>query len=181
MWKYFKKYTLQKINISTQNLVLEELRVYCQYSGCNTNYKHKSGGSTRNMCTHLKKHNIIDEDEEQQREETDSQQPATIDQVTNILYYMVMFIVTAGLSFRTIQNKYFKMLITEYFKVSFSWPGRKKIRKLVNKYATEKADKIKKKLEEAKSVSITADGWTSKFQKLSNIFRKPSYTYYFLC
>jgi flagellar biosynthesis/type III secretory pathway M-ring protein FliF/YscJ len=116
------------------------------------------------MCTHLKKHNISDEDEQHHRDETDQQKAAIFDQFTNILYYMVMFIVTAGLSFRTIQNKYFKMLITEYFKVTFSWPGRKKIRKLVNKFATEKAEKIKKKLEEAKSVSITADGWTSNFQ-----------------
>ncbi len=35
----FKQFTCKKINTSTQNVVKEELRVYCQYSNCNANYK----------------------------------------------------------------------------------------------------------------------------------------------
>ena len=66
-----------------------------------------------------------------------------------------MFLITAGLSFRTIENKYFKLLITEFFKVQFSWPGRIKIRKLVAKFVKEKKENIKKKLIDAKKHSIT--------------------------
>ena len=141
MWKHFKTFSSQKVNISTQTIVKEELRVYCQHSGCNVSYKHKIGGSTRNMCTHLKKHKIYGEEEEKREDNTDKseqQKAATFDQVTRILYLMVMFIITAGLSFRTVQNKFFKLLITEFFQVKFPWQGRKKIRKLVHKYVEEK-------------------------------------------
>jgi 3-methyladenine DNA glycosylase Tag len=43
------------------------------------------------------------------------------EQLNSIFYFMTMFIITAGLSFRTIENKYFKLLVTVFFKVQFSW------------------------------------------------------------
>jgi tetrahydromethanopterin S-methyltransferase subunit H len=65
VWQHFKKFTCKKINTSTQNVVKEELRVYCQHSNCKANYKYRVGGTTRNMSTHLKKHNIFGKDEEE--------------------------------------------------------------------------------------------------------------------
>jgi hypothetical protein len=171
VWQHFKIFTCKKINTSTQNVVKEELRVYCQHSNCNANYKYRVGGTTRNMSTHLKKHNIFGKDEEEKVDQTDQQKPATSEQYARILYCIVMFIITAGLSFRAVQNRFFKMLITEFSHVSFPWPGRKKIRKVAHILAKEKEENIKKKLEAAKSVSITADGWTSKFQKLSKCYQ----------
>ncbi len=60
----FKQFTCKKINTSTRNVVKEELRVYCQYANCSANYKYRVGGTTRNMSTHLKEHNIFGKDEE---------------------------------------------------------------------------------------------------------------------
>ena len=70
------------------------------------------------MKTYLKNHHKIFSKEESV-EVTDLKKEATEKQLSLILNYMVMFIVTAGLSFRTIENKYFKMLLNEFFQVKF--------------------------------------------------------------
>ena len=106
------------------------------------------------MNAHLKKHNLSLNDPIKNKED-DRRLEENQEKLNSILYYMTMFLITAGLSFRTIENKYFKLLITEFFKVQFSWPGRIKIRKLVAKFVKEKEENIKKKLIDAKKHSIT--------------------------
>jgi hypothetical protein len=165
VWKFFKKYTWQKISKSTNKVLDQQLRVYCECNNCTKYFTYKTGGSTRNMNDHLKIHNISESDPNNKKEE-DRRPEANQEQLNSIFYYMTMFLITAGLSFRTIENKYFKLLVTEFFKVQFSWPGRRKIRKLVAKFAKEKEENIKEKLNDAKKVSITTDCWTSKFQQL---------------
>ncbi len=128
-------------------------------------FTYKSGGSTRNMNTHLKKHNFSEDDPNKNKKD-DRRPEANQEQLNSIFYYITMFLISAGLSFHTIENKYFKLLITEYLKVQFSWPGRRKIRILVAKFAKEKEENIKEKLKDAIKVSITPDCWTSKFQQL---------------
>ena len=102
VWDHFKQFKWEKYENTANTIIEESLRVYCQHPNCKTFYTHKSGGSTKNMKTHLKNHHKICSKEESV-EVTDLKKEATEEQFSLILYYMVMFIVSAGLSFRTIE------------------------------------------------------------------------------
>ena len=115
------------------------------------------------MVSHLKKHNIFS-NTATSSEEKPRASPA---QYKLILKLIVMFIVTAGVSFRTIENKYLIRFINKFCAFKFSMPGRRKVRKLVDEYRKEKEEDAEEKLIDAENVSITADCWTSEYQKLT--------------
>ncbi len=54
VWKFFKKYTWQKISKSINKVLDQQLRVYCECNNCTKYFTYKTGGSTRNMNDHLK-------------------------------------------------------------------------------------------------------------------------------
>ena len=116
------------------------------------------------MSKHLETHKIFSSPNSNSDE---AKKTATPEQYKLILYYIVMFIVTAGLSFRCIENKYIILFIKEFCAFKFTMPGRRKIRTLIDKYAKEREFNTKEKLKDVVNISITVDGWTSKFQKIS--------------
>ena len=72
----------------------------------------------------------------------------------------MMFIITAGLPFRCVENKYFKSFI-EGLNPSYKLPSRKKISDLVNTYYGKKKKRVEEKLKEADSITLTTDCWSS--------------------
>ena len=59
VWDHFKQFKWEKYENTTNTIIEESLRVYYQNPNCKNFYTHKSGGSTKNMKKHLKKHHKI--------------------------------------------------------------------------------------------------------------------------
>ena len=142
--------------------------VVCKIVGC-TQCHMAFTGSTKRLETHLKlKHNIIKPDDS-----TNSGKFKANPVKQNYFCYLIlMFIVTAGLSFRSVENKYFKELIQfliENPNANFSPPSRRAIKKLAKQQVADEKEKVKTELGKIEHVAITADGWTSTKQKLGYV------------
>ena len=76
-----------------------------------------------------------------------------------------MFITTAGLSFRSVENEYFQALLKYVSQsgVDFTHPSRRSIKRFSKTYVAQK--KSENKLYDVKDAAITADAWTSTKQK----------------
>lgn len=76
------------------------------------------------------------------------------------VYCLLMFIITASLPYRCVENRFFKMFC-ECLDPNFKIPSRKQLSDLTSKHYLEKKGLVVKKLNEAKSVNYTTDSWTS--------------------
>ncbi|CAF0985650.1 unnamed protein product [Brachionus calyciflorus] len=74
--------------------------------------------------------------------------------------YLLMFIITASLPFRCIENKFFKMFC-ESLNPKFKIPSRQHLANLSSKFYNDKKELMKKKIENVSIINITTDCWTS--------------------
>jgi hypothetical protein len=72
----------------------------------------------------------------------------------------MMFVITAGLPFRCVENKYFKKF-SEGLKSTYKMPNRKKISILVDNYYDKKKKRVEEKLKEVEKITLTTDCWSS--------------------
>ena len=80
----------------------------------------------------------------------------------------MIFIITAGLSYRAVENSHFRELL-EFVSnagASFAYPSRRTMKNLAKKNVTKKKEEVKEVLEPIEDVTITADAWTSTKQKM---------------
>ncbi|RNA27428.1 zinc finger BED domain-containing 1-like [Brachionus plicatilis] len=75
-------------------------------------------------------------------------------------YLLLMFIITASLPFRCVENKFFK-LFCHFLNPNFKLPSRKDLSDLASVYYEKEKKSTISRLREIKSVSLTTDCWTS--------------------
>ncbi len=81
---------------------------------------------------------------------------ASSDETAKFLDLLLMFIISAGLSFRTVENVYFRGMCDLLMKANaqFTVPKRRALKALARKKAEDKRCKIKKILDEVEDVSV---------------------------
>jgi len=71
-----------------------------------------------------------------------------------------MFIITASLPFRCIENRFFK-LFCESLNPNFKSPSRQHVADLSNKFYFQRKEELKKLIEKVSIISLTTDCWNS--------------------
>ena len=152
-WDFFKKKKLVKTGQKKKNGKSKSNNiVVCQFKTnkgiCGKVISHNDN-STGKMVRHLSiKHQISVKKKDDEAGEDDP------------LYYLLMFIITASLPFRCVENEFFKKFCRVLNK-DFKLPDRKKLSDMASKYYVEKKTLLKLKLLKAKIVNFTTDCWTS--------------------
>lgn len=154
VWKYFKR-----VNYVSKKTKIKNPRVKCLHKVENGNICSKtllhSSSSTTSMLNHLKSHGISD---------FPKKNASKIDNTnissSKIQYYLLLFIISAALPFRCVENKYFK-LFCKSLNPNAKLPSRQKISQKVTILYNKKKKKMINKLNDANSISLTTDCWTS--------------------
>ena len=153
VWKYFKR-----VNYVSKKTKIKSPRVKCLHKVdgkvCSKTLSHSSS-STTSMINHLKTHGISDF----QKKNATKIDNTNISS-TKIQYYLLLFIISAALPFRCVENKYFK-LFCKSLNPNAKLPGRQKISQMVTILYNNKKKKMINKLNDANSISLTTDCWTS--------------------
>jgi hypothetical protein len=79
----------------------------------------------------------------------------------SLIYLLLMFIISASLPFRCVNNIYF-IKFCKALKPEFAVPDRKYLSRLASNYYENKKKILKDELEKINDVSLTTDCWTSK-------------------
>lgn len=128
------------------------------------------------MRRHLKKHDIHINPCGSDTESEEGLDP--------IKYTLLMFLITAALHFRCVENEYFKKFCNLLNK-DFNIPTRREISDLASVYYDSKVVKLRNELSSAKSISLTTDTWTScqnySYISLTAHFFNTSGTYVSYC
>ena len=149
VWKYFK---LINPTDKTKKKTIKCLVKHKDKTNCL--YKPNYHESTQYMWNHLKsKHGIHRSPEITKSKRSNVDEKAT-------MYYLLMFIITAALPFRCVENSFFKQFI-EQLNPNFKLPSRQKIANLSTFYYNDKKKKLVRKLEKSSSITLTTDCWTS--------------------
>ena len=80
--------------------------------------------------------------------------------VIDLDYFLMMFIITAGLNFRCVEKKYFKKY-SEGLKSTYKIANGRKVSNLVNNYYEKKKKRVEEKLKEVVQVTLSTDCWSS--------------------
>jgi hypothetical protein len=116
------------------------------------------------MIRHLATHQINQEGEE----ETPLKQLSD-EQQNELSHLLTMFIITAGLSMRTVENRYLMRLISYIMSLAnlhYSPPNRRQLRVLIKEKAMVMKSDLKTRLSKANKISLTTDCWSSTKQHL---------------
>ena len=90
-------------------------------------------------------------------------------------YFLLMFIITASLPFRCVENKFFKLFCNSIYP-NFKTPSRKEIAELTSTHYKSKKNEIISKLKKVNVLNFRMDCWTS-VQNFSYL----SVTAHYLC
>ena len=123
-------------------------------------------GSSLRLEEHLNAHHDIKKPTAQK-----NLPKAKSDDYANFKYLILMFIVTAGLSYRSVENKYFKELLSFVSQnpANYAHPSRRALKNVAKAEVADEKKVIKEQLKTVEDVAITADGWTSTKQKMGYI------------
>ena len=149
-WKYFKIVDHLDGNRQVKCTVKHKDKTKCKYVA-------KYHESTTYLWTHLGNHHNIHKDQKSINEGKKSSKFVDNDS-TN--YLLLMFILTAALPFRCVENKYFKEFIKQ-LNPNYKVPSRHKISELTTRYYNEKKKKLHNKLSKCSLVTLTTDCWVS--------------------
>jgi hypothetical protein len=95
--------------------------------------------NTTSLRNHLKTHEINFESKQDKNKLNNGTS------IIDLNYFLMMFIITAGLPFQCVENKYFKKY-SEGLKSTYKMPNRRKISNLVNNYYEKKKKRVEEKL-----------------------------------
>jgi len=165
-WDHFDNYEVVGINRACP--IKDTTRVKKQIVICkNTQCPYRilcHTGSTERMVKHLEKYHELKPDHTGNSENLVE---ATAEPQRQFKYLVLMFLITSGLAFRAVENKYFSELL-EYVannSINFTNPSRRSLKRLAKKNAAAAKEAVKKTLEEVSEVAITTDAWTSTKKK----------------
>ena len=116
--------------------------------------KLKYHNSTKFLFNHLKKHNIFNELVSKKTKDA----PLNVDQIN---YVLMMFIITASLPFRCVNNDYF-IKFCKALNPNFNVPDRKKLSSMAKFYYDKSKNLLKKRFEDVQHIALTTDCWTSR-------------------
>jgi histidinol phosphatase-like PHP family hydrolase len=170
-WDHFDNYEI--VGIKQGGRLKDKYKIGRQFVVCNNSEcSHRilsHSGSIERLTKHLE--SFHDMKAPETKKSTSGLMEANAEQQGHFKYLILMFLVTSGLAFRAVENKYFQELL-EYLannSVTFKSPSRRSLKRLAKKNAATAKEAVKKILEETAEVSITTDAWTSTKQKMGFI------------
>jgi hypothetical protein len=170
-WEHFDNYEI--VGLKEGGRLKDKSKLGRQFVVCNhSNCAHRilsHTGSIERLTKHLD--TVHDIKAPEIINASSNLKEANAEQQGHFKYLILMFLVTSGLAFRAVENKYFQELL-EYLannSVTFKSPSRRSLKRLAKKNAATAKEAVKKILEETAEVSITTDAWTSTKQKMGFI------------
>ncbi|CAF0980794.1 unnamed protein product [Brachionus calyciflorus] len=148
VWEHFvkKKFTHKEKKIKSKFVFCQKKKGQSD-KNCGIFFKYNS--STNKMKNHLEKEHEIFKDE-------NSNKKASVD----ICYLLLMFVITAVLPFRCVNNIYFVKFCAA-LNPNFKVPDRKTLSNLSKKYYMDRKNSLKETLKKTSYINLTFDAWTS--------------------
>jgi hypothetical protein len=152
-WQYFE--IVECIHkVTKKKELFVKCMVDCEGSKCGKKLKYHN--STKYLFSHLENsHKIF------QGKVKDTSDSNNKNDIEFLNYNLMMFIITAALPFRCVENEYFKKFV-KALNSSNKLPDRKNISKSAKSHHDKIKEKLKRELEPIEHIALTSDGWTSR-------------------